>query len=91
MFWTIFGPSLVKLYFLIVNCIEFELPPSLKPIADDEELLEEENDENASPSKKEIKLEADDLIEAGAGDDDPTDADYGKTALHLTVRKSGRR
>ena len=31
------------------------------------------------------KVEADDDVEMGLGDDDPTDADYGKTALHLTV------
>ena len=31
------------------------------------------------------KVEADDDCEMGLGDDDPTDADYGKTALHLTV------
>lgn len=58
----------------------------LNPIAEDDE-DEEENGENAPPPKKEVKFEAEEV----GGEDDPTDADYGKSALHLTVRKSGRR
>ena len=45
-----------------------------------------ENDENASPAKKEIKEEMADDEGEMLGDDDPTDADYGKNPLHMTVR-----